>query len=67
MSTVLVVSQKAPSAKRCIKTPADRDVPGVVLRGQKAPSAKRCIKTREACRLDDLVSLSESTERQKVH
>ncbi|EJN51359.1 hypothetical protein HMPREF1138_0843 [Actinomyces sp. ICM58] len=38
--------QKAPSAKRCIKTvmPAVEGTTTVVP-GQKAPSAKRCIKT----------------------
>ena len=39
-------SQKAPSAKRCIKTWCSSRIPfrGASL-GQKAPSAKRCIKT----------------------
>ena len=37
--------QKAPSAKRCIKTRDLTDTNGVVILGQKAPSAKRCIKT----------------------
>ncbi len=40
------LGQKAPSAKRCIKT---CDLLGAVAEdvalGQKAPSAKRCIKT----------------------
>ena len=38
--------QKAPSAKRCIKTVTQMSVfLGVAWSGQKAPSAKRCIKT----------------------
>ena len=36
--------QKAPSAKRCIKTVLAGQDP-LVEEGQKAPSAKRCIKT----------------------
>ena len=36
--------QKAPSAKRCIKTPT-KDTTTPLLTSQKAPSAKRCIKT----------------------
>ena len=61
-------SQKAPSAKRCIKTlgafPPQCERPG----GQKAPSAKRCIKTALSEYLDfDVLAASESTERQKVH
>ena len=39
-------SQKAPSAKRCIKTVGVHLVEVPVVRRQKAPSAKRCIKTR---------------------
>ena len=42
-----MVCQKAPSAKRCIKTQATGDVSAAVLHGQKAPSAKRCIKTNQ--------------------
>ena len=39
------IRQKAPSAKRCIKTVKARvNEPGAHV-GQKAPSAKRCIKT----------------------
>ena len=38
-------SQKAPSAKRRIKTATDRDTSTRFVMGQKAPSAKRCIKT----------------------
>ena len=34
---------------------------------QKAPSAKRCIKTDDSDRVAAGASLSESTERQKVH
>ena len=42
-------SQKAPSAKRCIKTHLKTYVTRIVGSRQKAPSAKRCIKTcREA-------------------
>ena len=40
-------SQKAPSAKRCIKTSGCRTVPVAPPTGQKAPSTKRCIKTRD--------------------
>ena len=41
-----VVSQKAPSAKRCIKT-LPKAIPfNPEHESQKAPSAKRCIKTR---------------------
>ena len=40
------LGQKAPSAKRCIKTREFVEIDEhVVLLGQKAPSAKRCIKT----------------------
>ena len=39
-----VHSQKAPSAKRCIKT-VYREIDESFEDGQKAPSAKRCIKT----------------------
>mgnify|MGYP001740669533 CR=1 FL=1 len=38
-------SQKAPSAKRCIKTPRSRRARQSRPERQKAPSAKRCIKT----------------------
>ena len=38
-------SQKAPSAKRCIKTPMSGKVQICERHRQKAPSAKRCIKT----------------------
>ena len=38
--------QKAPSAKRCIKTNAISIPITAPIVGQKAPSAKRCIKTR---------------------
>ena len=37
--------QKAPSAKRCIKTVPGEILVALVSDGQKAPSAKRCIKT----------------------
>ena len=43
--THLEVGQKAPSARRCIKTTSVRRCPDPVVRCQKAPSAKRCIKT----------------------
>ena len=64
----MMISQKAPSAIRCIKT----SIPSYVdYRGnfrQKAPSAKRCIKTESKLVAQDAsVSGSESTERQKVH
>ena len=62
-------SQKAPSAKRCIKTFSLQMSSGMQFPGQKAPSAKRCIKTANstAKQPSHRVSLSESTERQKVH
>ena len=37
-------SQKAPSAKRCIKTSGRALAPGLESDCQKAPSTKRCIK-----------------------
>ena len=40
-----ILGQKAPSAKRCIKTVELRAARNGQLVGQKAPSAKRCIKT----------------------
>ncbi len=41
-------SQKAPSAKRCIKTRGSSSTMiGLDRPGQKAPSAKRCIKTKK--------------------
>ena len=45
VSPLTLTSQKAPSARRCIKTRTSPEV--VTARGfrQKAPSAKRCIKT----------------------
>ena len=63
-----VVSQKAPSAKRCIKTCSCVPLwPWALLR-QKAPSAKRCIKTNMRADCEAIASSwSESTERQKVH
>ena len=63
------MGQKAPSAKRCIKTHAVQSGFTVLLREcQKAPSAKRCIKTN-LCNLSAIKPFdkSESTERQKVH
>ena len=59
--------QKAPSAKRCIKTPV---TPRLLIADglrQKAPSAKRCIKTAMNIRAGMDAVKSESTERQKVH
>ena len=60
--------QKAPSAKRCIKT--RRAEYSVIMRlpRQKAPSAKRRIKT-PSCRSSPRgpSPTSESAERQKVH
>ena len=42
--------QKAPSAKRCIKTTLGLATPMLFQSmGQKAPSAKRCIKTNHGC------------------
>ena len=62
-------SQKAPSAKRCIKTAlGSNSCRGRESSCQKAPSAKRCIKTlvlRVSEGFQD--GGSESTERQKVH
>ena len=58
--------QKAPSAKRCIKTHPPTCA-ATMRSGQKAPSAKRCIKTRRGLIVEDAVGESESTERQKVH
>ncbi len=60
--------QKAPSAKRCIKTVDLHALEPEIVHRQKATSAKRCIKTLVFLhairhRLDQ----SESTERQKVH
>ena len=43
--STLILSQKAPSAKRCIKTSCLFSVMTISVPGQKAPSAKRCIKT----------------------
>ena len=64
----LVTCQKAPSAKRCIKT-SERGVLSPRSPGsQKAPSAKRCIKTFRCGHRARLRGWrSESTERQKVH
>ena len=60
--------QKAPSAKRCIKTNIIPFCSKNQMLSQKAPSAKRCIKTFITVLLarEDLV-MSEGTERQKVH
>ena len=59
--------QKAPSAKRCIKTLSVDVLAHGVSPGQKAPSAKRCIKTAQSWGEEALCVMSESTERQKVH
>ena len=40
-----LIGQKAPSAKRCIKTTRTSRQTGQLSSGQKAPSAKRCTKT----------------------
>ena len=40
-----IMCQKAPSTKRCIKTPRLPALRTLFASGQKAPSAKRCIKT----------------------
>ena len=58
--------QKAPSAKRCIKTASYRLVEEATS-SQKAPSAKRCIKTAHTRAVYHTCYTSESTERQKVH
>ena len=61
-------SQKAPSAKRCIKTLVSVRPQRKRTGSQKAPSAKRCIKTPFAVSLAVvIIYVSESTERQKVH
>ena len=60
--------QKAPSAKRCIKTLTNELFQVEPPPSQKAPSAKRCIKTQFHLRVGrDIREMSESTERQKVH
>ena len=60
--------QKAPSAKRCIKTNNCLSCQGTFSFCQKASSAKRCIKTPGTGVPDlDFGIQSESTERQKVH
>ena len=61
------VGQRAPSAKRCIKTRALRRTSARHESSQKAPSAKRCIKTRAPHTSGPCRVPSESTERQKVH
>ena len=59
MTVIPVVSQKAPSAKRCIKTDHGAIVARMMERGQKAPSAIRYIKTAIAAgvRTDDLLGV----------
>ena len=59
--------QKAPSAKRCIKTVNTQLLGTSHATSQKAPSAKRCIKTKPTGQAYAVLTLSESTERQKVH
>ena len=60
--------QKAPSAKRRIKTHPYQGRRCTSYRRQKAPSAKRCIKTlREGPIQSCFDFMSESKERQKVH
>ena len=69
-STVLLhvlPCQKAPSAKRCIKTLPLNLVERFVELSQKAPSAKRCIKTSAEYVTLNAAYESERTERQKVH
>ena len=48
------MGQKAPSAKRCIKTAPRRRALTLTIRRQKAPSAIRCIKTSVSCASDHL-------------
>ena len=62
-----MLGQKAPSAKRCIKTGTSRTGTARHKRCQKAPSAKRCIKTGGKLAFVEGETESESTERQKVH
>ena len=64
---VLEDGQKAPSAKRCIKTGINSTEGLFGSHGQKAPSAKRCIKTQDRVTSPRLGVLSERTERQMVH
>ena len=60
-------SQKAPSAKRCIKTLSSTGLSTKVV-CHKAPSAKRCIKTQMNIGIFGVsFGSSESTERQTVH
>ena len=64
---LVLYCQKAPSAKRCIKTEGVHALTDQLDERQKAPSAKRCIKTYgQRLHVTALVE-SESTERQKVH
>ena len=67
-SLLFVLCQKAPSAKRCIKTQGEEEFLVLDVAGQKAPSAKRRIKTGSTSLPRPTRCLrSESTERQKVH
>ena len=59
--------QKAPSAKRYIKTTLTSEFTCRDALGQKAPSAKRCIETLRSPGNTAPLERSESTERQKVH
>ena len=63
-SSRVVECQKAPSAKRCIKT-AQRDRARGVCCRQKEPSAKRCIKTLLSGAFRGPCRRSESTKHQK--
>ena len=68
MKIALMIGQKAPSAKRCIKTGRTPAPESASAGSQKAPSAKRCIKTRLNVDVErGHFWPSESTERQTVH
>ena len=63
-----LLCQKAPSAKRRIKTPRFLRWSLRSLQSQKAPSAKRRIKTgARGVERGEVNGVSESTERQKAH
>ena len=66
-SVNVAAGQKAPSAKRCIKTCWSGCYRVGQPSSQKAPSAKRCIKTCRSRTGTCIRGASESTERQKVH
>ena len=63
----LLRRQKAPSNIRCIKTDLRLVTHFRMLPGQKAPSTTRCIKTASSLVMACLLSVSESTQHQKVH